>query len=138
MSHHKIVVTETSAQPVEDIFSFLAEHQNLSKLFLLPVRRIKPGADEVNGVGSVRRLGIGPLGVEETVTAMEENRSIDYRISRHGGPIRDHRGRIEFSASPTGSQLRWSIEFTAPVAILGHAISQVLEQALRQGLRRLR
>ena len=137
MSKHSIQIRQSSEKPVAELFALLADHNQLSQVFGVPVTRIRDGNAEPNGVGSVRSLGIGPLKVEETVMAFEKDRSIDYRISRNGGPIRHHRGRISFEALDKGSQVTWEIHYEAPVAPLGAVIGKALETGLRLGLRRI-
>ncbi|MGB1580730.1 MAG: SRPBCC family protein [Nevskiales bacterium] len=137
MSEHKIVVSHLFKQPVAEVYTLLSDHNRLSKLFMIPVKRIVDGEDGANGVGSVRRLGLGPVGVEETVTAAAPNQFIEYRITRNGGPIQNHRGRVDFSEQSTGTQVQWTIEFEAPTAIIGTGIRAVLENSVRQGLKRV-
>ncbi|MDR3419395.1 MAG: SRPBCC family protein [Nevskia sp.] len=137
MSQQKIEVVQDFSKPVGEVFAYLADHNNLRKVFGLPVRRVRDGADDVNGVGSVRRLGVGPLALEETVTALEPNRSIDYRISKGGGPVRNHRGKLEFSGSQRGSRVAWTIQFDTALPLVGPIIKLVLSQGIRQGLKRI-
>lgn len=137
MSQQKVEVVQDYNKPVAEVFAFLADHNKLGKVFGIPVRRIQDGDDGANGVGSVRRLGIGPLAVEETVTALSANRSIDYRITRGGGPIRNHRGRLKFSGSKRGAKVTWTIEFDSPLPLVGPAVKLLLSQALRLGLKRV-
>ncbi len=137
MAQHTLQVTQQSSRPLSELFGFLARHSNLSRVFLLPVVRIKDGEDAPDGVGSVRRLGPPIVGVEETVTALEQDRFIEYRITRNGGPIQNHRGRLDFSQTDRGSQIRWTIEFDAALPVLGKGVSTVLEQGLKMGLKRI-
>lgn len=134
---HRIELTHQSQLPVSRLFDALSDHDRLGKVFGAPVRRIRDGDTETNGVGSVRKIGIGPLGVEETVTAMERNRSIDYRITRGGFPIRDHRGHLTFSETAGGSRVTWTIELGSHLPGAGAVVAFVLEQAIRTGLRRV-
>jgi hypothetical protein len=137
MSRQKLEIVQDYDRPVSEVFARLADHNQLGKVLGVPVKRIRDGADEVNGVGSVRRIGIGPLAIEETVTATVPNQSIDYRISKGGFPIRKHSGRVSFSGSERGSRVAWTIQFEAPLPLLGPAVKLVLGQAIRMGLRRL-
>jgi hypothetical protein len=137
MSQQKLEIVQDYDRPVGEVFARLADHNQLGKVLGVPVRRIHDGADDPNGVGSVRRIGMGPLAIEETVTALTPNRSIDYRISKGGFPIRNHSGRVDFSGSERGSRVAWTIQFDAPVPLLGPAVKLVLGQAIRMGLRRL-
>ncbi|HWU69448.1 MAG TPA: SRPBCC family protein [Stenotrophobium sp.] len=137
MSQMKVEVVQDSHKPVAQLFAALADHNKLGKVLGVPVRRIRNGNGDVNGVGSVRLLGMGPIGVQETVTAMEPNQFIDYRISKGGGPIRNHSGRVEFAGSERGSRVSWTIEFDTPLPLLGPALKFVLTQGIRLGLKRI-
>lgn len=137
MSEQTVIVHHSSNLPVGELFAFLADHNNLSKVFLLPVTRIKDGLTEPNGIGSVRRLGPAGVGVEETVSGLVTNELIEYRITRNGGPIKDHNGRLDFSATADGSELQWTINFRSPVPLLGPAIKAILTTAITMGLKRI-
>lgn len=134
---HRIELTHQSQLPVAELFEALADHSRLGKVFGAPVCRVRDGDTELNGVGSVRKIGIGPLAVEETVTAFERDRSIDYRITRGGFPLRDHRGHIAFAGSGSGSRVDWTIEFGSHLPGAGAVLAFVLERAIRMGLKRV-
>lgn len=134
---HRIDIVHLSALPLSELFCALADHENLSRVFGVPVRRIHDGPGGPNAVGSVRRIGPRPLGVEETVTALETDRRIDYRITRGGFPLRNHRGRLEFAAAQTGSQVRWTIEFDTWLPVTGTLLRMALGHAIGRGLKRV-
>ncbi|HAC26949.1 MAG TPA: SRPBCC family protein, partial [Marinobacter hydrocarbonoclasticus] len=49
-----------------------ADHHRFGKLVGAPVKRIKDSDQaDPNGIGSVRKIGIGPLSLEETVLGFE-------------------------------------------------------------------
>lgn len=125
-------------KPVEEIFAALADHENLHKVFVLPVKRVKDGKPDVNGVGSVRKLGFGPLGIEETVTALAQNERINYQITKGGQPlISQHKGAVAFTATASGCAVAWDIEFESPNFVIGNTLKFVLGQAIGMGLKRL-
>lgn len=136
MASQRIEVQQEFSESPEEMFSFLADHHNLTSVFGVPVKRIVDGRDDVNGVGSVRSLGFAPLAAEETVTAMEKNKSIDYRITRGGGPIRNHRGRLVFSKTATGSRVEWIITFDS-LPVLGTVLAKALEFGISRGLKKI-
>ena len=137
MAQQKVVVVREFSRPVEAIFAELADHNNLKKVFGIPVKRIQDGQGDVNGVGSTRRMGLfHPLAVDETVVAVSPNSSIDYVISKGGYPIRNHHGRLDFSATGKGSRVQWVIEFDSLPGV-GPVLKFVLGQALGVGLKRL-
>ena len=131
-----ISVSQTFKAPVGDVFKVLADHNQLSRVFGIPVKRIKDGQNDANGVGSVRRLGPPPFGVQETVTAVEPNQRIDYIITKFGGPVMNHNGSQTFSEKGSGSELTWQINFSS-LPVLGSGVAKVLETALTRGLKTL-
>jgi hypothetical protein len=136
MAHHTVEVVHASTRPVHELFADLADHERLQRVFGVPVRRIRDGETEPNGVGSVRRMGVGPLRLEETVTAIEPQRSIEYRITRGAGPVRNHRGKLEFSNMGTGSRVIWTIDYDS-LPIVGAALRTVLARIIKRGLAKL-
>lgn len=135
---HRIDISHHSRLPVSRLFEELADHNNLGKVFGVPVRRIHDGRDAVNGVGSVRKIGPGPLGIEETVVDLIEDERIDYRISKGGFPLKNHRGSLSFSETPDGgSRVDWTIEFGSHLPVAGTVLKFVLGQAIRMGLKRV-
>ena len=136
MGHHTVEVVHASARPVHELFADLADHERLSHVFGVPVRRIRDGEGDPNGVGSVRRMGMGPIKLEETVTAVEPQRSIEYRITRGAGPVRNHRGRLEFASVGTGSRVTWTIDYDS-LPLVGTAVKAMLSRALKRGLGKL-
>lgn len=137
MAQQRIDVVQEFRQPVEEVFAYLADHNNLKKVFGIPVKRVRDGMGDVNGVGSVRSLGFAPLAVEETVVGIVPNQSIDYEITRGGGPITNHHGRLSFTKTAAGSRVQWSITFDSPLPLVGPVVRQVLKQGLTMGLRKI-
>jgi uncharacterized protein YndB with AHSA1/START domain len=133
----RIDITQDFALPVERVYAFLSEHENLGPLFGAKIRRVRDGDTARNGVGSVRELRVGPgPSFDETVTEAVLNERIAYRISR-GSPLRGHHGLMEFSSTPTGSRLRYVIEFGAAVPGLARVVKLALERNIRRGLPRV-
>lgn len=121
--------------PVERVYAYLAEHENLGPLFGAKVERVRDGETERNGVGSVRKLRLGPTPpFEETVTQAVPNELIEYRITK-GSPLKNHRGTMRFSPrAGGGSQLHYTIEFDGKVPGVAPVVKMGLERALRKGL----
>lgn len=136
MSPQRLEISQEFSRPVEDVFAILSDHNQLAKVLGGPVKRIKDGQGDVNGVGSVRAIGIGPLALEETVVAVIPNETIEYTITKNGGPIRNHYGRLLFSKTATGSRVDWIITYDS-LPILGSVIGKTLKFVLGRGLRTL-
>lgn len=131
----RIEITQDFALPVERVYAYLSEHENLGPLFGAKVRRVKDGTADRNGTGSVRALKVGPLPwFEETVTHAVPDHLIEYRITR-GSPLRGHSGRLELSPLGAGTRLRYVIEFGAVVPLLDRVVAVGLRRNVTKGLR---
>jgi hypothetical protein len=137
MAQQKIVLTQDSSKPVAALYAQLADHNRLNEVFGIPVKRIADGRPDINGKGSVRRIGFAPLAIEETVTDAQPNRSIDYKITRGGFPLKNHAGRLDFSETGSGSRVTWTIEFDSALPVAGSLVRLLLGQAIGRGLRRI-
>jgi hypothetical protein len=85
----------------------------------------------------VRKIGIGPLGLEETVLNFEPDTLIEYAITSLS-PVRNHMGRIRFEDTPDGqTQVSYTITFEDVVPFSGRLVRAALEQALRRGMRKV-
>lgn len=136
MPLYQINLAQAYQKPVEQVFDVLADHNQLGRVFGVPIKRVRDGQPGVNGPASVRRIGAGPVAVEETVTAFEANKLIGYRITKGGAPMSQHRGEIRFERTPTGCMVSWQIQFQMP-PVLGGIVRSVLESAIAKGLRGL-
>lgn len=123
--------------PVERVFAYLSDHDNLGVLFApLRVERIRDGEDgQPNGVGSARRLSLwGLLPLEETVVVAAPNQRIEYEITK-GSPMRDHHGTMAFSSTPSGgSHLDYTIVFGSAVPGLAPLAAANARRSITKGL----
>ena len=105
-------VTQDFPQPVEQVFEYLAEHENLAPVFGAKIRRLNDGTDGTrNGTGSAREMRVGPLPrFVETNVEVVTNELIRYRITK-GGILKDHEGVLRFTSRADGSHLDWTITF---------------------------
>ena len=66
----RVNITHEFKSDPQTVFDKLAEHENLGPVFGANITRVSDGATSRNGIGSVRRLKIGPLqAFEETTTS---------------------------------------------------------------------
>ncbi len=135
----KIDITAEFCRPVPEIFAVLSDHEKLGPILGAKIRRTKDGKDSLNGLGSVRTLALGPLPTfDETVTAFEKDRFIEYKITR-GSPLKNHKGTLEFSPTASGgTKLRYRIEFDSKIPLLGPVVKFGLENGIRRGLKTLK
>ncbi len=138
MASHTIDIEETVAVPRSRVFALFADHSRFGKLLGAPVKRIKDSEQaDPNGLGSVRRLGIGPIGLEETIIRFEPDSVIEYTVTGMS-PIRNHLGRIRFNdAAGGGTRIRYTITFEDLVPFTGKLIQKALDRGLRKGIRRV-
>ncbi len=137
MSHYQIRIDETLQVSVQQAFAALSDHNGLGRLMGVPVKRLLDGAADPNGLGSVRQIGLPVLGIQETVTGFEPQRSIQYRITKGGFPMRNHQGAVHFEPSGTGCRVRWEVDYDMP-PVLGNGVTAVLNKVLRQAVLRVR
>jgi uncharacterized protein YndB with AHSA1/START domain len=136
MRERWVHVEHDFAAPVGEVFSHLAEHENLAAVFGAKVERVRDGETERNGTGSVRRLRIGPLPpFEETVTAFVPDELIEYRITR-GSPLKGHIGTMRFSERPGGgTHLDYRIRIASAIPGLAPVVAAGLSRNVAKGLR---
>ena len=122
MRAHHVHIEHHFAKTPERIFAHLAEHENLAEVFGAKVTRMRDGQDgQRNGVGSIRRLRIGPLApFEETVTEFTPSERIVYRITK-GGPLRGHLGVMTFAPRDGGMRRARSPLVALRLSPGGHA-----------------
>lgn len=135
---YTIEIDETLDVPRSKVFAVFAEHERFGKLLGAPARRIKDSDQaDPNGLGSVRKIGIGPIGLEETVVGFEPDSLIEYTITSLS-PLRNHFGRIRFEDTPEGkTRVNYTISFDDIIPFTGHLVRGALEQGLRKGIKRL-
>lgn len=95
--------------------------------------------ENLNGVGSVRRISKFPLpDFEETVVTFEPNKVMEYIVSK-GSPIKNHKGRMEFSWKNGQTNLYYQIEFDPKMLLLplGPVIKMAVESPIRKGIKKL-
>lgn len=138
MATYTIEIDQTFNVPRSRIFALFADHGRFGKLLGAPVKRIRDSDQaDPNGLGSIRRIGIGPIGLEETIVAFEPDSLIEYTITSMS-PIRNHLGRIRFDEVGEGkTRLNYTITFDDVVPLTGKVVKAALEQGIRKGIQRV-
>ena len=138
MGQQRIEIIQEFPFPVERLYAFLSEHENLGVIFPARITRIRAGQDGANGVGSVRRIAIAPgLALEETVLKAVPNQLIEYTITKGGWPINSHLGVMRFSGTGNGSSLHYTIDLGAAVPGGAWIVKTALDHSIRSGLKKL-
>ena len=121
--------------PPDVLFGVATDHAGMGRWVGAPVKVIAAPPD--GGVGTVRRISVGPLAIDEEIVLFEPPRRMIYRIVR-GLPLRYHRGEMRVSPwGDRGSQLAWEITLVSSVPFLAETIGRALERTINRGLRRL-
>jgi Polyketide cyclase / dehydrase and lipid transport len=122
------------------VFAYMAEHENLATVFGARVTRVCDGSDGVrNGVGSTRRVKVGPLpAFEESVTEFLPHLLIRYRMSHNspiGSVVTDHEGVMRFSVTAAGgTRLQYVIIFHARIPGVAPVAARLLQHRMAAAL----
>lgn len=140
MSREHIEIRQTFNAPVETIFNLLTDHESFGKVISTKIKRVvdSPGENK-NGVGSVRRISSFPVpAFEETVVTFKSNRLMEYVVSK-GSPIKNHKGRMEFSEEGGRTNLFYTIDYEPrlPFQPLRSVLRKAIENPMRKSLERL-
>lgn len=130
----------TVSAPPERVWAVLTDHEGMPRWAPgLKVALTRRGTDDPNGVGAVRRLGIGFAGpiVEEIVT-FEPTHRFGYRALA-GIPLKNYRGEVVLRPDGPGTEIRYTVSvdellpFGEPQLVKG--IAHGLLSGLLRGVR---
>jgi len=137
MGMQHIVIKQIFNAPVDTIFSILTDHEAFGRIINAKMKRVVDAGDEnKNGLGSVRRITLLPgLTFEESVVTFEPSRLMEYRVTK-GSPIKNHRGRMEFTQNQGKTYLTYTIDFEPkqPFFLLGSLIKSAIAKPMVKGL----
>lgn len=136
MAQQLIQIVQSFRAPIDQVFASLSDHETFGKLCGISAARIVDGDDGANGLGSVRRLSIGPLpSFEETITEFKKNELIEYKITR-GSPIKNHLGILKFSEQGGNTVLNYSILLESKIPFTTGVLKTVLQNGIVKGLQK--
>lgn len=138
MATYTIQIEDTFDIPLDRVFALFSDHKRFGDLLGAPIKRIRDSDQaDPNGLGSVRKIGIGPIAFEETVTGFEPDSLIEYTVTSLS-PVRHHHGRIRFSETSDGlTRIHYTISFEEVVPFTGALIHSALEKGIRSGMKRV-
>lgn len=94
--------------PLSDVWSLVAEAERWKEwTFLTRTFLLQDGAGEPDGVGALRRFGVGPFGSVEEVVAFEPPHHLGY-VARKGMPARHYRADIVLDEEDGGTRVTWT------------------------------
>ena len=105
----EVEVERLVPHPVEAVFARYTDHAGWSEWAGVgPVRLVREGAPQRDGVGAVRAFAkVPPL--REEVVAFDPPRSMEYRVVAGGFPLADHLGAVRFESAPGGTRVVWRV-----------------------------
>ena len=138
---NSIQVKKEFNAPIEQVFDLLSKHSTYNIAFApIQVERIRDSADpeRPDGVGSVRRMGFGPVKpLQEQITLLELNERIEYQIIKNP-LVKHHLGVIEFEAKDADKTLvTYTIELQARAPFVSKLILAQLKSAIKLGFSKL-
>jgi ligand-binding SRPBCC domain-containing protein len=86
------------------------------------------GDKDNNNVGCVRRVRSGAVTVRERLEAADPPGSLSYVILS-GVPVKDFRGKMEFTAEDGRTLVRWSAGFTPRIPGTGRLIKSMMRKS---------
>jgi uncharacterized protein YndB with AHSA1/START domain len=129
------IEVESTASP-ERLFGLLSDAPSWPAWFK-PARRVdwvqQASDGQASGAGAVRRVHIGPIGVDEAILESQPPTHHAYQI-RTTIPVRNHRADVWFRETSAGrTSILWSSSFTPTFPGTGPLLATVL----RLGVQRL-
>ena len=138
MRIHTLEMYQEFDAPVAQIWETFNDHVVFGKLVGQKTIRIKDSTEDgnVNGVGSVRKVCLPLLPLEETIRKSEKPTLIEYQITRSTG-IHHHYGWMRFEAlSDNRSALKYTIEIGSRIPLAGALLSSALKTVLSKALKK--
>ena len=136
MARQTISVSQEFDVPREEVFAVIGDPYKIAAINSYGVERIKDSTtDEINGVGSVRRLKMGVFrSIDEVITEFDVPERIEYRVLS-GVPVKNHVGRIEFVDLGNGrSRVDFFIQFDPKFSGLGNILGSMLRLGLERAV----
>ena len=140
MGKQRIEIEQSFNAPIETIFNILTDHESFGNVISTVIKRVADSSEtDKNGVGSVRRISAFPFpSFEETVVTFKPNHLMEYKVSK-GSPIKNHKGRMEFSEESGKTRLYYTIEFDPKLFFVpfGTFLKSAIDKPIRKGIKRL-
>ncbi|MGN5765574.1 SRPBCC family protein [Acinetobacter calcoaceticus] len=135
-----IVMTQQINAPLDLVFPMFCRHRIFNTI-LWPLTSVvvKTAEDPNNsdGVGSIRKIGIGPLkSIQEEITKIIPNQLIEYQMLKNC-LFSFHLGRLEFEEKEGISYLSYSIWLQSKIPLLAILVLAQLKWSATRGLKKV-
>jgi uncharacterized protein YndB with AHSA1/START domain len=119
-----------SSAPPDVVWDLLVDATAWSRWARIPhAERERAGTLAPDGVGSIRRLGLGRMGSREEVVAYEPPRHFAY-VLLSGMPVKTYRADVELTPDGSGTLIAWRALFTPKAAALGPPLELFFRRTL--------
>jgi uncharacterized protein YndB with AHSA1/START domain len=125
MAH--FVISRPIAAPPDTVFDVVTDHRRYSEY--TPLRKVvleREGTPEPDGTGAIRALHLAGPPIREEVLDFERPSRFTYTVIS-GLPVRDHLGTVTISENGSGSLMRYEIETTPTIPVVGFAVVGTLK-----------
>ncbi|MBA0127498.1 SRPBCC family protein [Haloechinothrix sp. YIM 98757] len=122
-------VRRTSSADPATLFGLLSDGSRWSEWAkpIVPTSSLVTQGDPApGGVGAIRKLGLGPLGLREQTVAHEQDKLHGY-VLLTPSPMRDYRGDVQLSPrADGGTDITWTGSFTERLPGTGALTARLL------------
>lgn len=132
-----IDITETVALPVDRVFELLADHANYHRFpGIKRSELLSEGKPAPNGLGAVRRVGLGDVVLDEEITSFEPPNRLGYRVIASKPVKVEHEGGvIVMTAVAEGTEIRWRSTFRLNIPLVGWFVTRRAARQFEKGFR---
>lgn len=124
--------------PIEKVWEDFSSHENFGNIMGQAILRIVDSTDveNINGVGSVRKIMLPLLPFEETIIKSVKHSCIEYKISK-GTPLSYHHGSMVFNTLPNGNtSLDYTIQLGTNIPLIADVICSLLKNTIGKSLKK--
>jgi uncharacterized protein YndB with AHSA1/START domain len=125
----------TSSAPAATLFRLVTDGANWStwaRPIVVHSSWARQGDPAPGGVGSVRKVGMWPVLVQEETVEYEQDRRHAYKLIAPATPAKGYSGEVVFTPnSAGGTDIRWTGSFTEGVRGTGPVMRAALGGAVR-------
>lgn len=132
----EITIKRTFDTSAERLFDALADQHNMARWMGGRITVPVQGAGGL--VGTVRRMHLGPISMDEQIIDAERPYSLSYQIVRGIPGLKHHLGELKLEPQgPERSHLTWRIAFELSSPLLSSLILRAMRPSIERGLARL-
>lgn len=128
-------VNKTTSAPPAIVFRLVSDGANWkdwAKPIVMSSSWARQGDPAPGGVGSIRKVGMFPMFVQEETVEYEPDRLHVYKLVGPGQPVNDYRGEVALTPTASGgTDIRWSGSFTEKARGTGPAAKAAMGGAVK-------